>query len=75
MAKCCEYTMPFFGQRLIQAMELKGMSCDELAKRLEVAQSTISTYRADYHYPTANRLRQICEILDCSADWLLGLED
>lgn len=75
MAKCCELTLAEFGQRLTMAMERKGITCEQLAERLDVAQSTISTYRADMHYPTANRLKQICEVLDVSADWLLELED
>lgn len=71
------------GRRLEEARKIRGMSRAALAEalsRLEGSdtpsgQSRISNYEYGYNEPGGTTVRLLCEILGCSADWLLGRED
>ena len=61
------------GKRIKKAMESKNMKQYELAEKTYITQTTISRYITGERTPDAINLKAICEALDVSADWLLGL--
>lgn len=75
MAKHCEIVIPEFGCRLKTALKNKHMSQRELAKRIDVSKDAINKYCNDYFYPNIGILKQICDVLDVSADYLLELKE
>lgn len=64
-----------FGERLKATRKIKNMTQLELSKRLELSKATISAYEQVASYPSIETLVKICNILDVSADFLLGLSD
>ena len=64
-----------FGGRLRAARELRGMVQSDLGDATGIPANRISNYELGYSYPQARSLIAICEALDCSADYLLGLDD
>lgn len=63
--------MEGFGGRLREA--LKGYSQQEFAQLIGYSPSTISNWINNKDFPPSEVLKKICEKLNCSADWLLGL--
>jgi len=63
-----------FGARLKAARRQKGISQTQAADALRTDQRQISKYESGKQEPTATRLRELCELYEISADWLLGLE-
>lgn len=59
--------------RLREAIKTAPMSKKDLAKRLGINQSTISKYLYQNKYPSLETFANLCEILDLSADDILGL--
>ncbi|KAF0425375.1 helix-turn-helix domain-containing protein [Pediococcus acidilactici] len=64
-----------FNTRLKSVRKLKHFTQLDLAKRLDVSKGTISAYEQGLSYPSLETLVKICNILDTSADYLLGLSD
>ena len=56
---------------LKEARKAKGMTQKQLAKELTVAEITIRQYESDSRKPSLERLVQIADILDVTADYLL----
>ncbi|MCG0278449.1 MAG: helix-turn-helix domain-containing protein [Thermanaeromonas sp.] len=67
--------MPSLGQRLAALRKEKGLSQAELAKLLNVGQSTIAMYEKDKRRPDAETLTRLAEFFQVSVDYLLGLTD
>ena len=63
-----------FVERLQAALDQRQMSQSQLATALEVSRSTITGWLRYGKLPDAYLIRRLCLALDCSADWLLGLE-
>lgn len=40
-----------------------------------MSETVYARYEAGSIWPTPDSLRRLCQILRCSADWLLGLDD
>lgn len=59
---------------LAQLMKEKGMTDAQLAKELGCVQSTVFHWKLGTYLPRADYVKKICEILQCSADDLLGVE-
>lgn len=53
----------------------KGLKQSDLADLLHVAQTTISNWENDRTEPDFDSLRQMAELFDVSADYLLGQSD
>lgn len=53
--------------------ELK-INQDEIANMLNITRQSYSAYETNKHQPDLNTLKQICKILDISADYLLGIK-
>ncbi len=61
-----------FGVRLAAARREQGYTQEQLAARLGVTPQAISKWERGNGYPDMDLLLCVCEILDCSADYLLG---
>ena len=61
-------------QRLREAIQYSNVSQKELAEKLGVNPSTVSKYMRLDKYPSLDTFANICEILDLSADDILGLK-
>lgn len=63
------------GARIASARILRRMRQVDLAKSIGVNDQTISNWETGLRTPKADLLRELCEKLDCSADYILGLSD
>ena len=61
-------------KRLREAIEYGTISQKELANKLGINPSTVSKYMRLDKYPSLDTFANICEILDISADDILGLK-
>ena len=61
-------------KRLREAIQFGTISQKELAKKLNINPSTVSKYMRLDKYPSLDTFANICEILDISADEILGLK-
>ena len=62
------------GEKIRNAREDLGMSQDEVSSRIPMNQSSYSKIERDIQEPNLEQLRQICRILNLSADSLLALK-
>lgn len=60
------------GDRLAYALELRGVSRNEVAVKVNVAPNTISGYIVNKRRPDYETLKRIAAYLDISTDYLLG---
>lgn len=61
-------------KRLREAIQYGTVSQKELAEKLGINPSTVSKYMRLDKYPALDTFANICEILDVSADEILGLK-
>lgn len=61
------------GRRLEIAMRNTGIKPRELCRMLGIKPQRLSTYTTGQVAPAAPMVRQLCEALGISADWLLGI--
>ena len=61
-------------KRLREAIQYSNISQKELAAKLKINPSTVSKYMRLDKYPSLDTFANICEILDVSADEILGLK-
>lgn len=66
--------MSDFGKRLKKTLAEKGMTYDDLADMAYISKASISGYITKGVEPSAEYIKIICEVLEVSADYLLGLE-
>ena len=64
-----------FAKRLKQAREERGMTQMDLAGRVGICQSEIGRYETGQIQPVLRSLVGLAQELDCSLDFLCGLED
>lgn len=64
-----------FNENLRTARERKGFSQKEVAENIGVAKSTYSLYESGNREPNVQTIKKIADILNVSADELLGIED
>jgi transcriptional regulator with XRE-family HTH domain len=67
--------MTTFAQRLRQARKERGMKVGELAERCNMAFSAFKEYECGRRLPRLDKFVVIAEVLDCSLDFLAGLEE
>lgn len=65
----------YFGLRLRQLREKRGLSRKMLAKKLGVSKETIYRYENNVQNPSLDRTKQIAVILRTSVDYLIGLDN
>lgn len=61
-------------KRLREAIEYSPLSQKEIAEKLGINPSTVSKYMRLDKYPSLDTFANLCEILDISADEILGLQ-
>ena len=61
-------------KRLREAIQYGNISQKELAEKLGINPSTVSKYMRLDKFPSLDTFANICEILDVSADEILGLK-
>lgn len=76
----CETEKSIFATRLREAMSFCGENQTSLAKKiterfLPIQRQTISLYMSGQSCPDTERLIAICQVLEVSADYLLGFTD
>lgn len=66
--------MTDFGDRLRETLRDKSMTQEELARKALISKSTVYMYINCGVLPTADNLKAVCEVLNVSSDYLIGLE-
>ena len=61
--------------RITSARKKAGLTQEDLAKRLNIAYSTLNKYEKGHRIPDAILLSQMANILDCDPGWLLSGPD
>lgn len=64
-----------FNENLKIARERKGLSQKDIAEGIGVAKSTYSLYESGNREPNVQTIKKIVDILNVSADELLGIDD
>ena len=64
-----------FNENLREARERKGISQKDMAEKIGVAKSTYSLYESGKREPSVDTIKKIADILNISADTLLGIEE
>lgn len=64
-----------FNDNLRIARERRGFSQKEMAEKIGVAKSTYSLYESGNREPNVQTIKKIADILNVSADELLGIEE
>lgn len=62
-------------RKLREEIRSSGISQKEIAARLGINPSTVSKYLRLDKYPSLDTFANLCEILDVSADEILGLKN
>lgn len=63
------------GARFKTARAFRGYKQTDLAEALGVHSITVSKWERGVQTPDADTVRRMCDLLDVSADFLLGLSD
>jgi len=61
------------GEKIIYVLKLRKMTQRDLVKKSHLSKSTINRYITDSRIPNAINIKIICQALEISADWLLGI--
>lgn len=64
----------YFNENLKDARLKKNLSQKEVAEKIGVAKSTYSLYESGNREPNVDTIKKIADVLNVSADQLLGLE-
>ena len=72
---CYYFFMKDFAKKLKDSRESKGLSQSEVSKALGMTRNAFTNYEAGIREPSLDTLKLICQVLDVSADYLLGLTD
>jgi transcriptional regulator with XRE-family HTH domain len=64
-----------FGQRLVSLMDAAGMTVSKMHSITGLSENTISRYRTGQTEPTLYVIFQIANVLGCTADELLGMNE
>ena len=61
-------------KRLSEAIKTSNMTQKQIAEKVGISQSTVSKYLNANKYPAIDTFANLCEVLDVSADDILGLK-
>ena len=65
----------YFGDKLKTLRKSKKLTQAELADRLKISKSSVTSYEQGRIYPSLEIFSKICETLNVSSDYLLGISD
>ncbi len=60
------------GDRIFERLKQIDMSQKEFSEKTGISQSTISEWKSKRTNPTSEKIMIICEVLNCSPQWLLS---
>lgn len=63
------------GRRIASMRGYRRLTQSELGQSLGITKQTLSGYERGRHVPDATMVALMYEVLDCSADYLLGIVD
>lgn len=66
--------MKSIGDRIIEALELRGMKQSDLVNKTGIGKSSISTYISGLYEPKQKNIYKIAQALDVNETWLIGYE-
>lgn len=62
-----------FANNLKNLRQIKKITQSELANKLSISRTSVVMWESGQNYPSIDKLIELCEILDCSVDFLLGI--
>ncbi len=63
-----------FGVKILEYRQNKGLTQEELAGRIGVTPQALSKWERGQSLPDIALLAELCQVLGCSADYLLGID-
>lgn len=63
------------GKKIAEIRKENGMTQKQLAAMLNKSETGFASWEQGLSEPSVHDLRLLCKIFQCSADYLLGLED
>ena len=63
------------GQRIASARGFSRMRQEEVGKAIGVSVQTVSNWENGRREPNAAKIRELCLLFECTADYLLGITD
>ncbi|MBQ7165221.1 MAG: helix-turn-helix transcriptional regulator [Clostridia bacterium] len=64
-----------FTERFNEVIKFSGKKQTEIAAAIKVSKQCVSDYKSGKSVPSIETLYLLCEFLDVSSDYLLGLSD
>lgn len=64
-----------FAERLRELRLEKGLTQQELSKKINISTACINRWENNLRVPNIDSIIVLCKFFDCSADYLIGLED
>ena len=64
-----------FAERFNECMKYSPLSYADLARKLNITKATMSMYKHGKALPSLETFSEICDLLDVSADFLLGKKE
>ncbi|MBQ8685963.1 MAG: helix-turn-helix transcriptional regulator [Clostridia bacterium] len=64
-----------FTERFNELLKISGKKQVELAKAVNVSKQCVSDYKSGKSFPSLETLCLICDYLEVTSDYLLGLSD
>ena len=64
-----------FTERLNIALKQSSLNQQQIANKMGVCKQCVSEYKSGRTFPSIQTLRLLCEALEVSAEYLLGLEN
>lgn len=63
-----------FQERIGEVIKQSGYTQKQIAQMLHISEGNITNWKKGENYPSLEILYKLCQILDESADYLLGLD-
>jgi len=64
-----------FTQRFNEILKISGKTQSQIARALHLSKQTVNDYKTGKSFPSLETLFLLCEFLEISSDYLLGLSD
>ena len=64
-----------FGNTLREIRKCKGLSQENMASMLNISRSGYSKYESGESSPSIDTIKEICEVLNISSDYLIGIKN
>ena len=62
-----------FSKKLQRILHEKNILCKDFAQKCDLSEASLSRYLNDTRRPSFEILKRMCENLECSSDYLIGL--